>query len=43
MYLEIAITDEERKRVLEYAQAEKVRMDRAYAELIRIGLERVVL
>ncbi|MEA1998115.1 MAG: hypothetical protein U9N61_02145 [Euryarchaeota archaeon] len=42
MYLEIAITDEERRQIQRYAQAEKIRMDRAYAELIRAGLNSVV-
>jgi hypothetical protein len=43
MYLEIAISDEERRRIQRYAQAEKIRMDRAYAELIREGLKSVAL
>jgi hypothetical protein len=43
MYLEIAILDEERQEIQRYAQAEKIRMDRAYAELIRIGLKSVAL
>ena len=41
MYVEIAITEEERKRIVAYAQAERIRMDRAYSELIRVGLDKI--
>jgi hypothetical protein len=41
MYLEIAISDDERRQIQRYAQAEKIRMDRAYAELIRFGLKNI--
>lgn len=38
MFIEVAITEEERQQIVAYAQKEKIRMDRAYAELIRVGL-----
>lgn len=34
----INLTDEEQKRVKAYAEAEGLRMPRAYADLIRAGL-----
>ena len=42
MFVEIAISEEERNKIMGYAQSEKVRMDRAYAELIRLGMEQIV-
>lgn len=39
MRLEVDLTEDDRKRVREYAQANGIRMPRAYAELIRDGLE----
>ncbi len=42
MFVEVAISEQERKLIMGYAQSEKVRMDRAYAELIRLGMEQVM-
>lgn len=42
MFVEIAISEDERKRIMGYAQSEKIRMDRAYAELIRLGMGQIV-
>ena len=42
MFVEVAITELERKRIMGYAQSEKIRMDRAYAQLLRLGMEQIV-
>lgn len=43
MFVEVAINEVERTRIVGYAQSEKIRMDRAYAELIRLGIEQIIL
>jgi len=39
MFVEVSLTVEDRKRVVKYKQNNEIQMSRAYAELIRAGLE----
>lgn len=38
MFIEVAISEEDRGHVIAYSQRKKIRLDRAYAELLRAGL-----
>lgn len=39
MRIEVDLTEEERKKVVEYAKKKGLRLSRAYRELIRRGLD----